>query len=133
MRFVDSNVFIYHMADDPKYSRQASAIVRRIESGERATTSSLVISQVLSYLTWRGRAQLLPVFLGFLRSLATLEKVETTFMDFVDALPLSSGKAASSLWDDLVIAAQMRRLQTDEIYSNDTDFDSIPGVKRIFV
>jgi len=26
----------------------------------------------------------------------------------------------------------MRRLKIDEIYSNDRDFDEIPGIKRIF-
>ena len=35
-------------------------------------------------------------------------------------------------WDDLVIAAQMSRMGIREIYSNDKDFDKIPGVKRIF-
>jgi predicted nucleic acid-binding protein len=35
-------------------------------------------------------------------------------------------------WDDIVIASQMKRCGIDEIYSNDSDFDSIPGIKRVF-
>ena len=54
-------------------------------------------------------------------------------MDFIQAeeLLVKSG-VGMECWDDLVIAAQMKRLKVPEIYSNDTDFDTIPGVKRIF-
>ncbi len=34
--------------------------------------------------------------------------------------------------DNLMIAAQMRRLEISEIYSNDRDLDSIPEVRKIF-
>jgi predicted nucleic acid-binding protein len=37
-----------------------------------------------------------------------------------------------AIWDDLVIASQMKRMNITEIYSNNSDFDSIAGVKRIF-
>jgi len=37
-----------------------------------------------------------------------------------------------SIWDDIVIAAQMKRLDLREIYSNDNDFDKIPWIKRTF-
>ena len=30
------------------------------------------------------------------------------------------------------MSSQMKRLNIDEIYSNDMDFDVIPGVKRVF-
>jgi predicted nucleic acid-binding protein len=36
------------------------------------------------------------------------------------------------MWDDIVIAAQMKRLKMKEIYSNDKDFDNIQWVKRLF-
>jgi predicted nucleic acid-binding protein len=35
-------------------------------------------------------------------------------------------------WDDLVIVAQMQREGISEIYSNDRDFDQVPGIKRFF-
>jgi len=37
-----------------------------------------------------------------------------------------------AIWDDMVIVAQMKRINVNEIYSNDRDFDKIPWVKRIF-
>jgi predicted nucleic acid-binding protein len=37
-----------------------------------------------------------------------------------------------TMWDDMIIVAQMRRIGINEIYSNDEDFDKIPQIKRIF-
>ena len=37
------------------------------------------------------------------------------------------------LWDDLVIAAQMLRVNVSKIYSNDSDFDLIGDVERVFI
>jgi len=34
------------------------------------------------------------------------------------------------MWGDIVIAAQMKRLNIKEIYSNDNDFDKIPWIKK---
>ena len=133
MRFIDSNVFVYHMAEDPRYGDTATEIIERIENGEEAATSTLVILQVCGYLKWRGRRDVIPSFLWFLRSLPSLIKVDTTFIDFVQAQELCIKHNLNwKMWDDLVIAAQMSRLKISEIYSNDKDFDNIPGVKRIF-
>ena len=133
MRFVDSNGFVYHMARDPKYSNIATQIIERVEEGEEAVTSTLVISQVCSYLRWKRRDDVIPVFLGFLSSLPNLIKVDTTFIDFIQAREICIKHSLDwKLWDDLIITAQMKRLKIYEIYSNDKDFDSIPGIKRIF-
>ena len=133
MRFVDSNVFVYHLAADPTYGDKAADILTRIESGERAVTSTLVASQVCAYLRWKRRPEAIPRFLAFLQSLPSLAKVETIFVDFVEAQRhVPGGGAGWRMWDDLVIAAQMKRLELSEIYSNDADFDSISGVKRVF-
>ena len=133
MKFIDANVFVYHMADDPMYGGVATKIIERVEGGEETATSTLVISQVCGYLKWRGRHDVIPDFLGFLRSLPNLVKVETAFTDFVQAQEL---RAEHDLdwrqWDDLIITVQMKRLKIHEIYSNDADFDNIPEVKRIF-
>lgn len=133
MRFIDSNVFIYHLADDPEYGERASEILQKVESGsESAVTSTLVIAQVCSYLRWKKYQRVIPGFIAMLRSMPTLSKIETTFQDIIYATKLTR-KAGGSLkkWDDLVIVAQMKRLGINEIYSNDKDFDEL-GVKRLF-
>jgi len=133
LRFVDANVFVYHMAQDPKHGEISTTIIKKIERGEQVATSTLVISQVCGYLKWKGRPDVISSFIEFLRSLPNLIKVDTTFMDFVQAQEFCiENNMDWRLWDDLIIAAQMKRLKADEIYSNDADFDRIPGIKRTF-
>jgi len=133
LRFVDSNVFIYHMAQDPRYGETASRILRRIEEGEETATSTLVVAQVCGYLRWKGRSDIIPLYIDFLRSIPNLMKMETTLDDFLEAEEICRSHSIGwRMWDDAVITAQMRRIGVDEIYSNDGDFDSIPGVKRLF-
>jgi predicted nucleic acid-binding protein len=130
MRFVDSNVFVYHIAADPRYGETAARILSRIEQGEEAATSTLVINQVVSYLKWKRAANSIPRFIEFLQSLPSLAKAETSFTDFVEAKRRSGQKWDA--FDDFVIARQMERLNIEEIYSNDSDFDRIEHIKRVF-
>jgi uncharacterized protein len=131
MRFVDANIFIYHLASDPKYGKIAREILTRIQNGEEsALTSTIVISQVISYLKWKRKASTIPIFLEFLRSLPNLTKAETTFADYLNLT--TSREIHADNWDDLVITSQMERFGIDEIYSNDSNFDSIPGTRRVF-
>jgi predicted nucleic acid-binding protein len=133
MRFVDSNVFVYHLADDPVYGERAVEILASIEKGEEAATSTLVIAQVCGYLKWKKMEHVIPTFITLLRSLPSLSKEDTTFLDITSACTLQEEtKTSWRMWDDLVIVSQMKRLGIREIYSNDKDFDVFPWVKRIF-
>ncbi len=133
MRFIDSNVFVYHLVGDPRNGKRSTQILESVEDGEETVTSTLAVAQVCGYLKWKKKERTIPVFLDLLRGLTSLWKAGTDFVDFVEAsnaqkrLQLSLGA-----WDDLVLAAQMRRLGVVEIYSRDADFDQIPGIKRIF-
>lgn len=133
MRFIDSNVFVYHLANDPVYGDRAGKILQRIERGEGVTASTLVISQVCAYLRWKKAFSAIPTFIDLLRSLPSVEKDEITFLDIVSACALQERtKISWKHWDDLVIASQMERLGIKEIYSNDKDFDLISNIRRIF-
>jgi len=133
LRFIDSNVFVYHLAADPHYGKRATEILESVEKGEDAVTSTLPISQVCGYLRWKRKEKIIPLFLDMVRGLTSLQKVQTEFIDFADAIDLQrSSRLSWTAWDDLVISAQMKRLDSNEIYSRDSDFDSIPGIKRIF-
>lgn len=133
MRFIDSNVFVYHLAGDPQYGKRATGILESVENGEETVTSTLAIAQVCGYLRWKKREKAIPVFLGLVRGLTSLRKIETQFIDFAEATDLQrESRLPWKEWDDLVIAAQMKRLGVSEIYSRDSDFDAIPQIKRIF-
>lgn len=133
MPFVDSNIFVYHLAADPVHGQKAKKILENIQDGEKCATSTLIITQVCSYLKWKKKHDAIPIFLSFLKRLTSLDKVETTVLDFEEARSVQSAlKLSWSMWDDIVIAAQMKRLKMKEIYSNDKDFDNIQWVKRLF-
>jgi predicted nucleic acid-binding protein len=130
---VDSNIFVYHLAADPVHGKKAKKILENIQDGEKCATSTLIITQVCSYLKWKKKHEAIPIFLSFLKRLTSLDKVETTVLDFEEAKSVQSAlKLSWSMWDDIVIAAQMKRLKMKEIYSNDKDFDNIRWVKRLF-
>lgn len=133
MRFVDANVFIYHLSPDGRHGPRAREIVLRIEKGERTVTSTLVLQQVPAYFKWRRRPDGIPAFLAMVKNLGALDKADTLYSDFTAAAALQAKTGLPwNLWDDLVIAAQMERLGVREIYSADEDFDRIPGVRRVF-
>jgi predicted nucleic acid-binding protein len=133
MSFVDANIFVYHLAADQKYGGKAKKIIERIESGEESRTSTLVIAQVCSYLKWRRLENVIPLFLSFLKGLTSLQKIETSILDLEEARNIQQEyNLPWSMWDDMVIAAQMRRIGINKIYSNDEDFDKIPQIKRTF-
>ena len=132
-RFVDSNVFVYVLLKDPVYGSRALDILLRFEAGEeRGLTSTLVVSQVLAHLARRRAERAIDRFLVYLANVP-IRVVETSFEDFQEAVRLRRRLNLSwRLWDDLVIAAQMKRLGVREIYTNDRDFDRIPLVEKIF-
>lgn len=130
MRFVDSNVFIYVLDRHPKFGNTARGILKRIEEGEEAVTSTLVIEEVCAYLAKSKRPEEIPPFVDALRAYGFLLKRPYIFEDMVTAREMFVNYKID--WDDFIIAAQMQREGIEEIYSNDSDFDNLPGIKRIF-
>lgn len=132
-RFVDSNVFIYVLMQDPSYSAKALRILAAIEEGsESGCTSTLALSQVFSHLKKRRKYQAIDKFYDFLDG-TPIRVSETTREDLTGARAIREEQDLPwSMWDDLVIACQMRRLGLSEIYSTDEDFDKLSGLKRLF-
>ncbi len=130
MRFVDSNIFIYVLDRHPSLGDTAKKVLKRIEGGEEATTSTLVVEEVCAYLTRRKRRDEIPGFIEALRAYGFLLKRPYLFEDLITAK--EAMRVHGIDWDDLVMVAQMEREGIDEIYSNDSDFDRVPGIKRYF-
>jgi predicted nucleic acid-binding protein len=127
---IDSNVFVYVLFSDPSYGERAKELLK-IAENEEAYSSTIVISQVLSYLERRKKIEVIPIFVNYLQQ-SGINIIETTWEDIVNALKLLQSLSLSyKLWDDAIISNQMKRLRTDLIYSNDTDFDLLQ-VKREF-
>ncbi|MBI4361574.1 MAG: type II toxin-antitoxin system VapC family toxin [Euryarchaeota archaeon] len=128
-RFVDANVFIYHLDAHPRFGGAARAILERIHSGEPAVASTLVVSEVCAYLWRLGRRVEIGAFLDALPRLRGLRVEPITLLDMVEGHRLSVTHPSLELNDGISLAV-MRRMGLREIYTNDTGFD--PVARRVF-
>jgi len=131
MRFVDANVFIYVLVKSPETDYEISRrILKRVEDGEETATSLAVIQEVVDWLEYNNRKKEVRSFLTAVNSYLTMNKLNVTWdelltamddmdehkIDFVDALTLQT----------------MKKNKINEIYSNDTDFDRVKWIERIW-
>lgn len=131
MRFVETNIFLYVMTAHPEFGHVAKRILGRIDSGEEATTSSLVIAEACAWLEYHKRKPEVGTFLSAVDSYPSLRKTETTYIDEQRAQELERSYPRLEFFDRVYLA-QMQRLKLTEIYSNDRAFDRVKGIKRIF-
>lgn len=116
-RFVDTNVFIYALTAHPSFGKTAKKILERIEEGESAVTSVLVLCEVAWVLEAMGRQGDIKPTLEKIMSFQSLEVVD--FKE--DDLLLGANNMAAEKIDfnDGVNLALMMRLGVNEVYSND--------------
>jgi len=128
MRYVDVNVLIYWLGNDPLFGNQATKIVERIEKGERAVTSSLTLwlaHVLLSSLAERYSEE---EFVKKVRDLVFLRVEPLLFKDYEEAL--KHMKLYGLDFEDALHLTTALRVGVKEIYTNDADFDKTP-MKRL--
>ncbi len=133
MRYVDVNVFVYWLGDDAAFGDEATAIVKRIERGERAVTSAITPWLVHVVLRGLGRGYDEEKMVARLGELGFLRMEPLVWEDYQTAL---KGMHAHRLdFEDALHFGVAQRLGTHEIYSNDGDFSKTPvkpvGFKRL--
>ncbi|MEM0373661.1 MAG: type II toxin-antitoxin system VapC family toxin [Sulfolobales archaeon] len=131
MRFVDANVFIYVLVKSPKEDYLTSkSILKRIEDGEEAITSTSIIQEVVEWLEYNNRRKEVEKFLVALNSYAMMRKVEASWRDMLDAAS-DMEKYGLDFVDALTLQV-MKKNNVTEIYTNDRDFDRVEWVRRIW-
>ena len=134
MRFLDTNIIVRYLAkDDEAKAAACLELFERAESDmEDLTTSESVITEVVYVLSSRAlygldhkeiRARLTPVLT--LRGLKLPQK-----RLYLRALDIYAAHLSLD-FEDALIVAHMENGDTKELYSYDTDFDRIPGIRRI--
>ncbi|HKZ93492.1 MAG TPA: type II toxin-antitoxin system VapC family toxin [Candidatus Bathyarchaeia archaeon] len=131
MRFLETNIFLYVITAHPNFGSVAKAIFQRIEEGEAAATSSLVVAEVCAWLEYHKLDDKIGLLFKILQSYSTLTVIETTYNDEVKAKDLESHYPKLEFFDRVYLA-QMNRLKIPEIYSNDKGFDKVKEIKRLF-
>jgi len=74
----------------------------------------------------------IPIVLYSIVSYASLRIVPYEVGDMLRAVEIFGEVNYDMDWDDAVIVATMERYKIKDIYSNDSHFDRIPWIKRVF-
>ena len=116
-RFVDTNVFIYTVTAHPRFGKIAKNILNRIEEGEVAITSTLVLCEVAWVLEAMGRQGDIKSTLEKIMSYQTLDVIDFSGDDLL--MGANNMSAEQIDFNDGVNLALMMRLGISEVYSND--------------
>ena len=116
-RFVDTNVFVYTITAHPRFGKIARKILERIEEGEAALTSTLVLCEVAWVLEAMGRQGDIKPTLEKLMSYQTLDVIDFNEDDLLIGANNMSTEQID--FNDGVNLALMMRLGILEVYSND--------------
>jgi predicted nucleic acid-binding protein len=114
---VDTNVFVYALTAHPRFGEIAKRILERIERGEAALTSTLVLCEVAWVLEAMGRQGDIKPTLEKILSYSNLEIVEVGGDDLLMGAYNMSAQGVD--FNDGVNVALMMRLGVSEVYSND--------------
>jgi predicted nucleic acid-binding protein len=129
MNYVDVNIFIYWLGDDPNFGETATEIIERIETKEKGITSSLTPWLIHVVLEREAEDYSQKVLIEKLLSIRNLKFVPLTITHYRNAVDFSS-QYDLDLEDALHLSVAMEK-KAENIYSNDEDFDSTP-LKRVF-
>jgi predicted nucleic acid-binding protein len=117
MRFLDTNIFIYVATNHPRFGETSTTILQRVESGEEAATSTLVLCEVAWVLEAMGRQGDIKDTLEKVLSYSSLEVISFDSDDLIVGSNLMAAHRVG--FNDAVNLAIMERLGIHEIYSND--------------
>jgi len=118
IRFIDTNVFIYAMTGHPQFGDPAKVILERIEQGENAITSTLVLCEIAWVLEAMGRqADIKPT----LEKILSYNTLEIKSFDEDDLIVGAQNTANYHIdFNDSVNLAIMLKNGITEAYTNDT-------------
>jgi predicted nucleic acid-binding protein len=128
---VDTNIFIYALTAHPLFGKTSKNILERIEKGEPAITSTLVMCEVAWVLEAMGRQGDIKPTLEKMLSYKALKVVDFSGDDLLVG---ANNMIAENLdFNDGVNLALMMRLGVTEVYSNDQKhFGKVDFLKLVF-
>jgi predicted nucleic acid-binding protein len=130
-RFVDTNVFIYALTAHPRFGKISMNILERIENGEPAVTSTLVLCEIAWVLEAMGNQGAIKPTLA---KILCYEHLDVMGFNEDDLLMGANNMTAENLdFNDGVNLALMTRLGISEVYSNDQKhLGKLKFIKLIF-
>jgi len=116
-RFVDTNIFIYSATNHPQFGKTARHILERIEKGEEAITSTLVLCEVAWVLEAMGKQSNIKPTLEKILSYKNLEIAEFNQDDLL--VGANNMRLYGIDFNDGINISIMAKTGTYEAYSND--------------
>ncbi len=116
-RFVDTNIFIYSATNHPQFGETAKQILERVEQGEKAVTSTLVLCEVAWVLEAMSKqGDIKPT----LEKILSYKSLEVVGFDEDELLVGTNNMRLYGIdFNDGINAAIMTRIGVYEAYSND--------------
>ncbi|MGD0995388.1 MAG: type II toxin-antitoxin system VapC family toxin [Candidatus Bathyarchaeia archaeon] len=135
-RYIDVNIFVYWLTDDPKFGEIAHQWIKNIEGSPRGeyVTSSLCIYETLVIVAGlTGKNLKDKVFIEeAIKAITGIKGLiiePLNLEDFVRAVDIMNDYKLD--YEDSIHLAVAIRTGAQEIISNDKDFKTVP-IKRIF-
>ena len=131
MKYLDTNIFIYILDKNAKkeFSEKSEAILRKIEEGETAIVSVVTLMEVLWWCERYLKHKIKQVY-DMVLSFETLKIINVNSGVISDALFFKE-KYLLEL-NDCISISVMNTSKINDIYSNDSGFDKVEWIKRIF-
>lgn len=130
--FLDSTVFIAAAFPKEKHHKEGKAIITSVEEGELGTSiiTDYILDEVVTFVRKRKSAVASIEVLEVMVYSPHLKLVKVENRHFEAGFQLFRTYKRLS-FTDAVSVAVMRDLNTEVIYSFDSDFDGIPGIVRL--
>ncbi|MFH1564923.1 MAG: PIN domain-containing protein [bacterium] len=132
MRFIDTNLFLRYLTnDDEEKAQKVLRLLKRVEKNEeKVTTSSLVMFEVIFTLEsfYNTPRQDIRKFLTPILNLRGLKLADKEV--FRKAMNIYVDKKKLSFADAFNVVFAIKG-GVKEVYSYDTDFDKLEGIKRV--
>lgn len=129
--FIDTNIFIYAMELHPMYGETAGKILGMVDSGELdGVTSSLVLLEICWYLESRKRLGEMQEAIDLITG-SKIRVEELKLQDIKGAVEDKTDYTSVDL-NDLINYNVIKRRELEIIYTNDSHFQRLPGLKTRF-
>ena len=130
-RFIDTNIFIYATSAHPEFGSISREILFRVEKGESAVTSSIVLCELAWVLEARGKQSQINNLFELITSYDSVKILDTTLDDLIVASLYITKYGID--FDDAVNLSIMEREGINEVYSNDKKhLGKIPSINLVF-
>jgi len=127
--FIDANIFVYVILDQKEKGEASKDILDRIVHGQTATTSCMVIDEVMWSLVRNQKTILLESAIKNIYEMPNLEVVSPPSNAPLVAIQFM--KEFNLKPRDAIHLATMQHYGITTIATDDKDFDRIKGIKRI--